>query len=849
MKKILSTVLLLAMALSLLAGCALVPVDNGEGLENARKYIISYFQGSDKETPVDYTVIGSVPVDGVNYTVTWTTDCEGIVITPQDNGMVLIDVPALATEKVTYTLTATITAPNGKTTDYSLTREIPAAAGVGKTDEDIVNEAYALADGTEMEGTATLTGVVSRIKTPFDPGYSNITVILIVGNLKDKPIECYRMKGDGADTLAPGDTITVSGTLKNYQGTIEFDAGCALTKVVKGPAVSCPATDAEVIAAAKALESGWSLPYKATMTGVVTEITSAFDAKYLNLSVKITVGNENFECYRLVGEDGANIAVGDTITVTGYMMNWKGSVQFGQGCTLDSRVPGEGGSTTDPVGPAPEMEVVDAPVVDVPYKFGMIQPNVSATDVYYISGGMAATYYLATNVNVANALDVYLENAEGGYYMYAMVNGVKTYINTSVSGTHVNAHYESTATTVYTYDAELKTVKFTATVSGEAGEYVFGNKSGTSYTTIGCYNVTGSPYYCQFYAEVVPSDCAHEGGTATCTEKAICDLCGEAYGSLLDHVGGTATCTEKAVCDTCGNAYGNLASHNYVDGACSACGASDPSLALELTIPEALEKADGQNIIVTGTVVKIGTAYSSSHNNISVYIADENGVQLYLYRLKGDVQVGQIIKVTGTMATYSGARQVAAGATFEAVGTHTCTKYSDATCTHLSACVVCGATTGELADHTYVDGICSTCGAVEGLNYTTEAMDIAATTGTMGSDSKSIAWTSTGFTFTNEQASSTTPIRTSDGDHYRVYAASNAIISGNDGAKLSKIVFTCLSADYASILATSANAATGVTAVANGTVVTLTLAENVDSVSFSLTAQARINNIEVTYVK
>ena len=39
--------------------------------------------------------------------------------------------------------------------------------------------------------------------------------------------------GEGAETLAVGDTITVSGTIKNYKGTIEFDKGCTLDAVVK----------------------------------------------------------------------------------------------------------------------------------------------------------------------------------------------------------------------------------------------------------------------------------------------------------------------------------------------------------------------------------------------------------------------------------------------------------------------------------------------------------------------------------------------------------------------------------------------------------------------------------------
>ena len=88
-------------------------------------------------------------------------------------------------------------------------------------------------------------------------------------------------------------------------------------------------------------------------------------------------------------------------------------------------------------------------------------------------------------------------------------------------------------------------------------------------------------------------ECAHEGGTATCIKKAVCAKCGEEYGELTahtygewkhnaekhwkecttegctakseegNHEGGTATCTTKAVCAKCGEEYGELAAHTY----------------------------------------------------------------------------------------------------------------------------------------------------------------------------------------------------------------------------------------------------------------------------------------------
>ena len=93
--------------------------------------------------------------------------------------------------------------------------------------------------------------------------------------------------------------------------------------------------------------------------------------------------------------------------------------------------------------------------------------------------------------------------------------------------------------------------------------------------------------------ESTPEECEHEGGTATCQTRAICDKCGEEYGELAahdygdwkhnetdhwkecltegctskseesNHSGGTATCVAKAVCEICGVEYGGFAAHNY----------------------------------------------------------------------------------------------------------------------------------------------------------------------------------------------------------------------------------------------------------------------------------------------
>jgi len=105
--------------------------------------------------------------------------------------------------------------------------------------------------------------------------------------------------------------------------------------------------------------------------------------------------------------------------------------------------------------------------------------------------------------------------------------------------------------------------------------------------------------------------CSHTGGTATCVDRATCEICGEQYGSInadnhtetavwtktttkhskaytccgavvvaeeahewedgvcgeceyiCSHTGGTATCTSMATCATCGSKYGNINTNNH----------------------------------------------------------------------------------------------------------------------------------------------------------------------------------------------------------------------------------------------------------------------------------------------
>ena len=310
----------------------------------AIEYLKSFYMNeAGTATAVDYTRFGIVRLDKEVFTVTWTTNLSEdlIKIVPGENNIVTIDINEECQTETPYTLTATVTDAAGHTASHSWEHILPK----GQNMVEIVEQAYALKSGESMDNEVSLTGKIISIDSLWDSYFQNITVTMQITGAEDKPITCYRLKGDGAQDLAIGNIITVSGKIKNYSGTIEFDSGCILTAVETGTAVEAPTDVAQILQAAYALGSGAQLPYQVTLTGTVTEITTPFNPDYYNISVKIVM--EGFDdmpmlCYRLKGDGVADIAAGDTITVTGMVTNYNGTIEFNAGCQMLSRVSGGG---------------------------------------------------------------------------------------------------------------------------------------------------------------------------------------------------------------------------------------------------------------------------------------------------------------------------------------------------------------------------------------------------------------------------------------------------------------------------------------------------------------------------
>ncbi|MBQ8633195.1 MAG: hypothetical protein IJ420_06275 [Lachnospiraceae bacterium] len=372
MKKLLACALIFVMCLGSLAACGKeqtadptpttapttaptqAPVeDTVSDLVNAKNYLFTMYKDQTEATPVDYTVVGVVNIGGVLFPIEWTVDNASVKIIPGDDKMVTIDVDDKNPEEVTYVLTATLKDDKGNTESCSFTHRVPAAIilDAGMSYADIVDAAYTLEDGLAMEGTFRLYGTITKVDTPWSPDYKNITVTIAVAGKEDKPIMCYRLKGDGAENLKVGDAITVEGTFKNYKGTIEYDAGCVLVGYGEHKDYTA------LLDAAYTLEDGLAMQEPCTMSGVITKIDTPWSADYKNITVTMVVNgveDKPIMCYRLQGEGAEGLAIGDYITVTGTIKNYKGTIEFDAKCNLDNVVKAAG--SDEPVEEKPQVD-------------------------------------------------------------------------------------------------------------------------------------------------------------------------------------------------------------------------------------------------------------------------------------------------------------------------------------------------------------------------------------------------------------------------------------------------------------------------------------------------------------
>ena len=155
------------------------------------------------------TTVTDAPTDGTTEgvadgTTTTVTSADGTTVT------------------VTTTVSAT-TASTVKPTTTTATKKPTTAATASSADKLLVDRAFQLAQNEKIEDVS-LTGIVTSSQG-YSAGYGNATFDLQVeGTGGEKTIYCYRVKpaDAGRTEVSVGDIVTLTGTIQNYKGTIEF---------------------------------------------------------------------------------------------------------------------------------------------------------------------------------------------------------------------------------------------------------------------------------------------------------------------------------------------------------------------------------------------------------------------------------------------------------------------------------------------------------------------------------------------------------------------------------------------------------------------------------------------------
>ena len=372
---------------------------------------------------------------------------------------------------------------------------------------------------TKLEAVTPTTGYADALKNSIEAVITGATVT-------------YVATGDSTNQLVtiifaePVDSIefpmvaqTRFRTLTAYSGEVTTPEQPEQPEQPEVPETPADPTPDSKLTIKEAIALGASKEHNVYTTGkyyVTGVIKSVYNTQYGNMYIQDEDGNE-LCIYGTYSADGSTRydamevqpVVGDTVTIYGIIGQYNGTPQIKNGWITEHtpagstpEVPEQPEQPEVPEQPeTPAFGLITAPVAGTAYKFGMIHDGVSTTDVYYINGKMASTYYFGTVTDPAAALDVYLEETTGGYYMYTMIDGVKTYINMEVSGTHVNGKYQPNASTVYTWNAELNTV--VADIDGTA--YGFGTRNDKTYTTVGPVRME-NVYYCQFYGAIATEE-------------------------------------------------------------------------------------------------------------------------------------------------------------------------------------------------------------------------------------------------------------------------------------------------------------------------------------------------------
>ena len=263
-----------------------------------------------------------------------------------------------------------------------------------------------------------------------------------------------------------------------------------------------------------------------------------------------------------------------------------GQAWLDEACTLNTNVksvilPALGHTDANYDGKCETCGKYFLPEAGVAFKLQLVQANLGKT--LYFTGKMDGYYYATGDYNAA--VDVYIEEADGGFNMYFLEGETKKYLYVIASGTYINVKIgTSNEGNLWSFNEQYGSL---VTVVNGTDYYIgtynsFNTISASKTSFVNASNVNVSQFIAR--AIVIPEH-EHVYSEATCTKLATCSVCALTTGSLLDHSYGEGvetapTCTADGFttytcvnCSATKKEAGEAAlGHTTESGVCENCG-------------------------------------------------------------------------------------------------------------------------------------------------------------------------------------------------------------------------------------------------------------------------------------
>ena len=615
MKKLLALMLAIVLVFSAFAACDTktpggTDKDNAVvyDLDSATAYVEALYKEDLATTAVDFTVVPQVMVGGVTYQVSWSVDTDKVTVTVAD-GKVTVDVDEKSPEEVKYKLTATVTAGDGTSKDVSINCKIPKYAVNSHA------EYMAAAQDDEL----TIEGIVVAINSK-DAG-NKYNHLFLADTSVTGGYYCYSITQDPVKDLGiqVGMTVKVTGPMAPYSGMQEIKNGqvAILDSTIK---------TVETVDITEAFTAGESL------------------AVYVGLPVVIKgveIGTQDLEkdtsqyLYFSIGEQKGYVRT--------YVTDFPTTIKADDKGAIDADHAAHFGYKADATG-------ILVLYNGAPYLIPMsTTPFTNYEEIIKTPAEKLEAEKEALKIGNSFSEDTTIElSSKGKYYDDVTI--------TWATDNTTNAAIANNKLSIVVPEEAL-TVKITATIK-------CGDLTDTKVFEI---TLSKKPVTIPEALEIADGSNVFVSGTVVKINTEWSDQYGNISVTIADDEGNELYLYRLATKVALGDIItvkGKMDTYNNArQVAAGATATVDDPAPVEVSLTEAVALEDGRRVIVKGTVKEINTEWSDQYGNITVTIEDEAGNTLYIYRMKTNVKVGDVVTISGKVGSYNGSKQIAAGAT------------------------------------------------------------------------------------------------------------------------------------------------------------------------------------------